>query len=138
MPRIFLCTWFRNAYLHRREYAQFPATTLRDLLNFSLVKNIPRPEPSRVKISAMAKLNSAPLYPVNLSGGRIPVNLLLNKTPEGKFQIARVNKPGGPQEGDFDVLKELNTHVNVQNSRFGLAWPSTLCYSGMIDSACLV
>jgi hypothetical protein len=55
----------------------------------------------------MAKLNSSPLYPVNLSGGGIPVNLVLNKTPEGKFQIARVNKPGGPQEGDFDVLKEF-------------------------------
>lgn len=55
----------------------------------------------------MAKLNSAPLYPVNLTGGGIPVNLVLNKTAEGKFQIARVNKPGGPQEGDFDVLKEF-------------------------------
>lgn len=59
------------------------------------------------KISFMAKLSSAPLYPVNLTGGGIPVNLVLNKTPEGKFQIAKVNKPGGPQEADFDVLGEF-------------------------------
>jgi hypothetical protein len=54
----------------------------------------------------MAKLNSVPLYPINLSAGGIPVNLCKNKTPEGKFQIARVLKPGGPQEGEFEVLYE--------------------------------
>jgi hypothetical protein len=59
----------------------------------------------------MAKLNSVPLYPVNLSGSGIPVNLVLNKTPEGKFQIAKVLKPGGPQEGDFQVLKEFDDEL---------------------------
>ena len=63
----------------------------------------------------MAKLNSAPLYPVNLSGGGIPANLVLNKTPEGKFQIARVNKLGGPQEGDFDVLKEFQDEHSARD-----------------------
>lgn len=32
------------------------------------------------------------------------MNLVKNKTPEGKFQIARVLAPGGPQEGEFEVL----------------------------------
>lgn len=54
----------------------------------------------------MAKLNSMPLYPVNLSAGGIPVNLCKNKTPDGRFQIARVLKPGGPHEGEFEILWE--------------------------------
>ncbi len=54
----------------------------------------------------MAKLNSVPLYPINLSANGIPVNLCKNKTPEGKFQIARVLKPGGVQEGEFEILWE--------------------------------
>ena len=54
----------------------------------------------------MAKLQSVPLYPVNLVVGGIPANLSKNRTPEGKFQIARVLKPGGPQEGEFEVLWE--------------------------------
>jgi len=52
----------------------------------------------------MAKLRSSPLFPVNLLVGGLPANLCKNKTPEGKFQIARVLKPGGPQEGEFDIL----------------------------------
>ncbi len=52
----------------------------------------------------MAKLNSVPLYPISLPAGGVPTNLVLNKTPDGRFQIARVLKPGGPQEGDFEVL----------------------------------
>jgi hypothetical protein len=55
---------------------------------------------------SMAKLESSPLYPVNLSVGGIPVNLVKNRTPQGRFQIARVLKAGGPQEGDFLVLWE--------------------------------
>ncbi len=54
----------------------------------------------------MAKLESSPLYPVNLSVGGIPVNLVKNRTPQGRFQIAKVLKPGGPHEGDFVVLWE--------------------------------
>lgn len=54
----------------------------------------------------MAQLRSAPLYPVNLFVGGIPVKLVKNRTPEGKFQIARVLQPGGPQEGDFLILWE--------------------------------
>jgi hypothetical protein len=54
----------------------------------------------------MGKLNSAPLYPVNLSVGGIPANLCKNKTPEGRFQIAKVLKPGCPNEGDFEILWE--------------------------------
>lgn len=54
----------------------------------------------------MTKLNSVPLYPITLTAGGMPVNLCKNKTAEGKFQIARVLKPGGPQEGEFEVLYE--------------------------------
>jgi hypothetical protein len=54
----------------------------------------------------MAKLNSVPLYPTGLTAGGIPVNLCRNKTPDGKFQIARVLQPGGPLEGEFEVLYE--------------------------------
>lgn len=38
----------------------------------------------------------------------IPVNLCKNKTPGGRFQIARVLLPGGPKEGEFEVLFEGN------------------------------
>ena len=62
----------------------------------------------------MAKLSSAPLYPVNLLVGGIPANLCKNKTPDGKFQIARVLKPGGPQEGDFEVLWEGNSESEAE------------------------
>jgi hypothetical protein len=51
----------------------------------------------------MAKLNSVPLYPISL---HVVANLCKNKTPDGKFQIARVLKPGGPLEGEFEVLFE--------------------------------
>jgi hypothetical protein len=54
----------------------------------------------------MPKLNAAPLYPITLTASGIPMNLCKNKTPEGVFQIARVLKPGGPQEGEFEVLYE--------------------------------
>jgi hypothetical protein len=62
----------------------------------------------------MAKLRSAPLYPVNLSVGGIPANLCKNKTPEGRFQIARVLKPGGPQEGEFEVLWEGDSESGAE------------------------
>jgi len=61
---------------------------------------------SVISSQIMAKLRSVSLYPVNLSIGGIPANLCKNKTPEGKFQVARVLKPGGPQEGEFEVLWE--------------------------------
>jgi hypothetical protein len=54
----------------------------------------------------MAKLKSVPLYPIGLNAGGIPVSLCKNKTPEGKFQIARVLQPGGPLEAEFEVLYE--------------------------------
>jgi len=54
----------------------------------------------------MPRLQSQPLYPINISANGMPVNLCKNKTPEGKFQIARVLAPGGPQEGEFEVLWE--------------------------------
>jgi hypothetical protein len=63
----------------------------------------------------MAKLQSAPLYPVNLSVGGIPANLCKNKTPEGKFQIAKVLKPGGPQEGDFEVIWEGYSEMEAED-----------------------
>jgi hypothetical protein len=63
----------------------------------------------------MAKLKSIPLYPVNLSVGGIPANLVKNRTPEGKFQIARVLKPGGPQEGDFEVLWEGDSESEAES-----------------------
>jgi hypothetical protein len=54
----------------------------------------------------MSKLQSVDLYPVNLMVGGVPANLCKNKTPDGRFQIARVLKPGGPQEGEFEILWE--------------------------------
>lgn len=63
----------------------------------------------------MAKLKSVPLYPVNLSAGGIPTNLVKNRTPDGKFQIARVLKPGGPQEGEFEVLWESDSESEAES-----------------------
>jgi len=63
----------------------------------------------------MAKLKSVPLYPVNLSAGGIPTNLVKNRTPEGKFQIARVVKAGGPQDGDFVVLWEGDSESEAES-----------------------
>jgi len=55
----------------------------------------------------MAKLRSQPLYPETLVDNQgIPINMCLNKTPEGKFQIAKVLKPGKPDEGEFEVIWE--------------------------------
>lgn len=62
----------------------------------------------------MVKLRSVPLYPVTLSVGGVPANLCKNKTPEGKFQIARVLRPGGPQEGEFEVLWEGNSEDEAE------------------------
>jgi hypothetical protein len=62
----------------------------------------------------MSKLASSPLYPVNLFVGGIPANLVKNKTPNGRFQIARVISPGGPQEGDFEVLWEGDSELEAE------------------------
>ncbi len=62
----------------------------------------------------MSKLRSAPLYPVNLSAGGVPLNLCKNKTPDGRFQIARVLEAGGPQEGDFEILWEGNSESEAE------------------------
>lgn len=63
----------------------------------------------------MAKFRSAPLYPVTLSLGGVPANLCKNRTPEGKFQIAKILKPGGPQEGEFEVLWEGDSEDEAEN-----------------------
>jgi hypothetical protein len=55
--------------------------------------------------SLMARPNSVPLYPKALTAGGILLNLVLNRTPDKKFQVARILKPGGPLEGDFEVLR---------------------------------
>jgi hypothetical protein len=71
--------------------------------DFNLIDSTRRvtlPERGRL----MAKLSSAALYPISLSVADYPTNLVLNKTPEGKFQVARVLKAGGPQEREFEVL----------------------------------
>lgn len=52
------------------------------------------------------KLESAPLYPVNISANGIPVGLVKNLTPHGKYQIARVRIPGGANESDHELLFE--------------------------------
>jgi len=62
----------------------------------------------------MAKLRSSPLYPVTLSVRGIPANLVKNKTPDGRFQIARVLQPGGPLEGDFEVLWEGDSEAEAE------------------------
>lgn len=62
----------------------------------------------------MAKLRATPWYPVNLSVGGIPVNLVKNRTPEGKFQIAKILSPGGPQDGEFEVLWEGDSEPEAE------------------------
>jgi hypothetical protein len=62
----------------------------------------------------MAKLDSVPLYPVNLSAGGVPLNLCKNKTPDGKFQIARILRPGGPREGEFEILWEGDSESEAE------------------------
>jgi hypothetical protein len=57
----------------------------------------------------VVKLNSTPGFPTNLTANGIPVNMCMNRTPEGKLQIAKVLKPGGPQEGEFEILWEGDT-----------------------------
>jgi hypothetical protein len=61
------------------------------------------------------KLDSAPLFPTSLVGPQgIPTNLVLNKTSDGQYQVARVLKPGGPKEGEFEVLF---TSLSVQECK---------------------
>jgi len=52
------------------------------------------------------KLQSQPLYPLNKAVRGIPTNMVLNLTPDGKFQVARVLNPGLPTEGEFEILFE--------------------------------
>jgi hypothetical protein len=63
----------------------------------------------------MAKLRSVPLYPTTLVMNNPGANLILNMTHEGQFQIARVLRPGGPQEGDFEVLYKVTTSISRRN-----------------------
>jgi hypothetical protein len=49
----------------------------------------------------------------------IPANMCLNKTPEGKFQIAKVLKPGKPDEGEFEVVYEHDSELYIR------AWART-------------
>jgi hypothetical protein len=67
------------------------------------VGKLPGPTTRVVTLTNM-KLDSAPLYPTNLATKDLPTNLVLNKTPAGKYQVARVLKPGGPKEGEFEIL----------------------------------
>lgn len=62
----------------------------------------------------ISKLNSVPLYPISLAAAGYPTNLVLNKTPEGLFQIARVIKPGGPNEGEFEVLYDCQDEASAR------------------------
>lgn len=62
----------------------------------------------------MVKLRSTSLYPVNLSAGGIPTNLVKNRTPDGIFQIARVLQAGGPQDGEFEVLWEGDSEADAE------------------------
>ena len=50
------------------------------------------------------KLQSVPPYPITVLVKAIPTNLARNLTPEGRYQIVRVLKPGAPTEGDFEIL----------------------------------
>jgi hypothetical protein len=52
----------------------------------------------------MPKLDSMPTYPITLVAKGIPTPFVINKTNDGKFQIARILKGGGANEADFDVL----------------------------------
>ncbi len=52
------------------------------------------------------KIQSQPRYPITTSANGIPTNLAKNLTPNGAWQIVRILKPGGPTEGDFEILFE--------------------------------
>jgi len=47
---------------------------------------------------------SVPPYPLVHVVNGSPTNLAMNKTPEGVFQVVRVIRPGGPCEGDYELL----------------------------------
>jgi hypothetical protein len=51
---------------------------------------------------------------VNLFVGGIPANLIKNRTPDGKFQIARMLPPGGLEEGSFEVLWEGDSEPEAE------------------------
>lgn len=50
------------------------------------------------------KLDSVAL--TSIFAGPIPTNLAKSQTPAGKWQAVRVLAPGGPKEGEFDLLWE--------------------------------
>lgn len=50
------------------------------------------------------KLDSVPPYPTNLVANGIPTNHVMNRTPAGEYQIARVLQGGGANEADFEIL----------------------------------
>ncbi len=52
------------------------------------------------------KIQSQPGYPITISAKGIATNLAKNLTPNGAWQIVRILKPGGPTEGDFEILFE--------------------------------
>ncbi|MDE3181341.1 MAG: hypothetical protein KGM47_16990 [Acidobacteriota bacterium] len=52
------------------------------------------------------KIPSQPGYPITTFANGIPTNLAKNLTPNGTWQIVRILKPGGPTEGDFEILFE--------------------------------
>jgi len=62
----------------------------------------------------MAKLESVPPFPSNISANGIPTNFVRNVTPDGKHQIARVLKGGGANEADFEILFTGTQQVSEQ------------------------
>ncbi len=60
------------------------------------------------------KLESKATYPVHKTANGIPTNMVLNQTPAGMFQIARVLRGGGADEADFEVLFE-GTREDCEN-----------------------
>ena len=52
------------------------------------------------------KLQSVAPYPINVLANGFPTNFVRNLTPDGKYQIARILKPGGADEAESEILFE--------------------------------
>jgi len=62
----------------------------------------------------VAILNSVFPFPMDISRG-LPMGLLINKRPDGKFELARRLRPGHAQEGEFEILHTCDTYRDAEN-----------------------
>jgi hypothetical protein len=61
----------------------------------------------------VAKLNSAFPFPMDISRG-LPTGFLINKRPDGKFEVARRSRSVRTQGNDFDILHTCDTYRDAE------------------------